>query len=934
MAADVYQEFCRRLRRHVPAERVHSDPLSTLAYGTDASCYRITPRVVVRTQGEGEVKAVLAEASALGLAVTFRAAGTSLSGQALSDSILLVASYGWESLEVLEDGAAIRMQPGVKGGDANAALAPYGRKIGPDPATLAVAMLGGIIANNSSGMCCGVAQNSYHTLRSLRLVLADGSVLDTGDARSVAAFRSTHAPLLLGLVELSVALQADEELAERVRRKYRMKNTTGYGLNALLDFDDPVDMLVHLVVGSEGTLAFISEVTLNTVPEHPHKASALLCYPDIASACQTVQRLAQHKDKVAAAELMDRASLRSVQSKPGVPPYLAGLPDAAAALLVETRAADGATLAANVAAIGALAGDTLHGAAFSSDAAECERLWKVRKGMFPSVGAMREPGTTVIIEDVAFPIDCLAEGTIRLQALFHQHGYHEAIIFGHALEGNLHFVFTPNLGEEGAAERYDAFIEDVCRLVALDYDGALKAEHGTGRNMAPFVELEWGPDAYTLMRQIKALFDPQGLLNPDVILTRSPALHLQHLKPIPPTSPLVDACIECGFCESQCPSRALTLTPRQRIVANRELSRLDAAGDSAGRAVLEAAYRYPGDDTCTACGLCQTACPVEINTGLLTLQRRAAALSPRGRRGARLAALHYGLALRGARQGLRVLGWLRRWLGGQTVSQGVQRLRGVHLTPQFPRAAPALPCPPAGTGERVVYLPSCLSRTLAPSPDLPDARPLAEVVASVLGKAGYTLVYPQRLDGLCCGTPFRSKGAPDVADAKLAELRAALVAASDGGRWPVLVDNGVCSAALIDGLAGSGLRVYEVASFVEEVAADRLRWTQQDEEVALHVVCSMRTHGQGPALAALARRCARRVVEPRDVTCCGFAGDKGFTLPELNASALCRLAEQVHGCHAGYSTSCTCEIGLTEHAGIPYQHLIYLVDRATQPNTR
>ncbi|MBI3146829.1 MAG: FAD-binding oxidoreductase [Pseudogulbenkiania sp.] len=941
MLQGAYREFHQRLQERIEPRRIYTDPLSTLAYGTDASCYRLTPKIVVKTHDEAEVQAILALAAELKLPVTFRAAGTSLSGQAVSDSILVVASYGWKGLEVLDDGAAIRLQPGVIGGAANAALAPYGRKIGPDPATINSAMIGGIVNNNSSGMCCGTAENSYQTLRAIRVVLADGTVLDTADTASVAAFRTSHAGLLGQLAALAARVQDDAELAARIRRKYKMKNTTGYSLNALVDFADPLDILTHLIVGSEGTLAFVSEVTYHTVVEHPHKASALVFYPTIKAACDTVQLLAQHKDVVAAAELLDRASLRSVENKSGVPALIKTLSGDAAAILIETRAASPERLSANMAAISGFIGhiDTLTGIVFTDIASEYTQLWNIRKGMFPSVGAMRAAETTVIIEDVAFPIEHLAEGTLALQALFRHYRYDEAIIFGHALEGNLHFVFTPNFSGEAEVRRYEAFIDEVCRLVAVDYEGAVKAEHGTGRNMAPFVEMEWGPVAYRVMQEIKAIFDPHGILNPDVILTRDAQLHIKDLKPIPVVDALVDKCIECGFCEVMCPSRAITLTPRQRIVANREMASLRASGSEPGRlAELEALYQYAGDETCTTCGLCETACPVGINTGKLTSQIRQGHLSDGGWAVANWLAGHYDTATRGARLGLKLVDTLHGLTGTAATRAMMNTLRKVmgrrapHWTPYFPRAAGRLTLGEGrrGSARKVVYLPSCLSRTFAPSREAPDSRPLNEVVASVLGKAGYQLIYPPRLDSLCCGTPFKSKGAQDAANAKLAELTEALRAATENGRWPVIVDNGVCTAAMLEGIADTRLQIVDVTTFIETVAAEYLEFAPVDENVALHVVCSMKKIGQESTLTALARRCATRVTVPGGITCCGFAGDKGFSHPELNESALTGLKEQVGGCCGGYSTSLTCEIGLSEHAGLPYQGLMYLVDRATR----
>ena len=631
-----YDLLHRELQPRIPAERLITDPLRLLAWGTDASFYRLVPQLVVVVDDEDELRLVLQRCAAHRTPLTFRAAGTSLSGQALSDSVLVMLGDGWRGMRIAEDAASISLQPGVIGAAANRALAPLGRKIGPDPASIDAAMIGGIAANNASGMCCGTAQNSYHTLAGVRVLLADGTLLDTRDAQSRAAFAASHAELLQGLGELGRRTREDSTLADRIRHKFRLKNTTGYSLNALVDFEDPIDMLAHLLIGSEGTLGFISEITFHTVEEHAHKASALILFDRLEQACAAVTEL-KHKP-VSAVELLDRASLRSVQHQPGMPPTLQGLGDDAAALLVEVRAKTSAALGIKVEAVAAALGSftLVTPLRFTTDADESAALWKVRKGMLPEVAAMRQTGTTVLIEDVAFPIERLAEATLELQRLLQSHGYADAIIFGHALEGNLHFVFTQDFGNAAEVQRYGRFMDELCAMVVNTYDGSLKAEHGTGRNMAPYVELEWGATAMVAMRRIKALFDPHGLLNPGVILNDDPQSHLKNLKPLPAVDELVDKCMECGFCEPKCPSRGFTLSPRQRIVGWREIARLDASGESPQRAAeMKTLYDFQGIDTCAACGLCATACPVHIETGLLIKALRGRRAGPSGEEGGR-----------------------------------------------------------------------------------------------------------------------------------------------------------------------------------------------------------------------------------------------------------------------------------------------------------
>jgi D-lactate dehydrogenase len=869
---------------------------------------------LARAASVAEIQALLAAARRHGTPLTFRAAGTSLSGQAVTDSVL-VQLAGWKGRRVLDGGRAVALEPGVVGADANALLAPLGRKIGPDPASIATCQVGGITANNASGMCCGTAQNSYRTVRAMKLVLADGTYVDTGDPSSRADLARTHAALLAGLAALRREIEGDATLAARIREKYRIKNTTGYGLNSFVDFDDPIDILVHLMVGSEGTLGFIAEVTFDTVEEHAHKASALVLFPDVETAARGTQALSAARERgvgVSAVEMMDRASLRSVEAKPGLPPVLKTLPGEACALLVEVRAADADGLARAVRdATAALGGLTvLEPIAFTPVKAEYERLWDVRRGLFPAVGAARKIGTTVVIEDVAFPMEHLAAGTVALQQLFAKHGYAEGIIFGHALDGNLHFVFTQGFGDPAEIARYGRFMDEVCELVAVRFGGSLKGEHGTGRNMAPFVEVEWGHKATGIMRRTKALLDPQGLLNPGVVLNDDPKVHLDHLKALPSTHDLVDRCTECGFCEPRCPSRALTLTPRQRITVRREISRATAAGEGTRADRLERDYAYLGDDTCAADGMCATACPVGIDTGKLTKARRADARSGLAGAIAGLAASHFALTTAAARAGLSAM----------------------RLRPGLPVLKEALPRPAKGPwrdvvrgrDRAVVYFPACVARTMGAAPGDPDQRTVSEAMLSILEKAGHDVRFPAGLEGLCCGLSFESKGFPRTADEKLAELEAALLAASDGGKLPVVCDTSPC-AQRMKGRLDPRLQLFESAEFVHDRLMERLRFTRTPGPVALHVTCSTAKMGLEPKLRALAAACAEKVVVP-PTGCCGFAGDKGFTTPELNASALRDLRGAVAGCARGYSNSRGCEIGLATHAGIPYQSLVHLVD--------
>jgi D-lactate dehydrogenase len=940
MLPEPYQRFLSELSTRIPRRRLFTDPLRTLAYGTDASFYRLVPKVVVWADTESEVALILDAADRHGLPVTFRAAGTSLSGQAISDSVLLVAGGRWNRYEILDNGERIRLQPGVVGGHANRYLAPYGRKIGPDPASINAAMIGGIAANNASGMCCGTAQNSYRTVAGMRLVFQDGTRLDTADPTSRAAFRRRRPELLDALDALGREVRSRPALAARIRRKYTLKNTTGYSLNALVDFEDPFDILLHLMIGSEGTLGFISEITYRTVVEHPCKATSLMIFPQIENAAEAAAVL--RGQPVAAVELMDRAALRSVENKAGLPGYLKALPSPAAALLVETRAFTTEELRSQVATVAAAVKEIPleRPVVFTDQAAETTALWNIRKGLFPAVGAVRETGTTVIIEDVAFPIARLARATLDLQGLLRRFRYEEAIIFGHALEGNLHFVFTQDFGQPAEVERYRRFMDEVCTLVVGTYDGSLKAEHGTGRNMAPFVALEWGAEGLAVMRRIKEIFDPKHLLNPGVILNPSPTAHLEHLKPLPPADPIVDTCIECGFCEVNCPSKELTLTPRQRIVVQREIARLRAACTHPARlAELENAYRYHGEQTCAVDGLCAVACPVEINTGEHTKKLRGKTAGATARRAAGLAARRFARAAALVRAGLKIADRAHGLIGTpalESAATRARRLSGGRLpqwTPWMPRGIDGPRTRRAGGSRALaaVYFPSCISRTMGPARGDRDRDPLHRVTVRLLEKAGYAVVFPPRMESLCCGTPFESKGFTTEADAKARELEGALLDASDGGRLPILVDTSPCLYRMRQVMTQQ-LALLDPVDFALTHLLPRLEIVPVPETIAYHHTCSSTKMGLEAKALTLARTCAARVVVPDLVGCCGFAGDRGFSHPELNAAALSHLRRGVAGaCTAGYSTSRTCEIGLSAHSGIHYKSILYLVDRCARP---
>ena len=928
--------FLSRMKQILPESNLYTDPLRRLAWGTDAGFYRLTPRLVIRSRNEGDVSAILREASAAGVPLTFRAAGTSLSGQAVSDSVLVVAGKNWEKWQYHTD-TTVTLQPGLVGAEVNRLLSKFGRKFGPDPASIGSCMVGGIVMNNASGMSCGIHANSDRMLRSARMVLADGTVLDTGDPASRKAFSESHADFLRSLRLLRDEVLADPELTERIRYKYSIKNVTGLNLLPLITYSDPFDIAAHLLVGSEGTLAFLSEVTMDTLPIAPFKASAMIYFKDIRSAAEGV--VAMPRERITAAELLDIRSLTAA----GDPHLSPDVPDLTA-VLTETQAETHEALLENIAAIREALSPFGVEVSFTENPAVYSKYWAIRAGIFPAVGGLRKEGTTCLIEDVAFHIQDLPQATSDLSALLDRHGYDDSCIYGHALEGNFHFIINQSFATEADVRRYEAMILDVAEMVVGKYDGSLKAEHGTGRNMAPFVEYEWGAKAFSVMKRIKALFDPAGILNPGVIFNDDPECFIKDFKALPiltHSDPALEAayknlnkCIECGFCEVNCISCGFTLSSRTRIVARREIARLSESGeDPQLLKELVRGYRYYGDETCAADRLCSMSCPMGINVADLTHDIRHLPGDSFGHRLGSYAANHFHGVKNGLRGALGLADFGQSVLGTSAMSSLAKGLHKAGLPLWTPATPRAYRVPEGLTGEKesplkVVYFPSCLNQMMGlAKKGSPVEKPLVEEMVSLLEKAGYDVIFPENKDALCCGMIWESKGLPDIADRKLSELEEALWKASEEGRYPVLCDQSPCLHRMRGKI--KRMHLYEPVEFIWEFLRERLDFHPTDTPVAVHPTCSTRLMGLDKTLAALAGLCSTQVTVPEGVGCCGFAGDKGMTRPELNAYALRKLRDQVRDIPIGYSNSRTCEIGLTTNSGIPYVSIAYLVNACT-----
>jgi len=748
-------------------------------------------------------------------------------------------------------------------------------------------MVGGIVANNASGMCCGTAQNSYHTLDTMCYVLASGTCVDTADADADAKLAASEPELHAAIAALRDDVCADAELVALIRRKYAIKNTIGYSLNALIDEDEPARIIARLLVGSEGTLGFIESVTFDTVPDAERKWTTMIVHPSIDAACATVPFWREHG--AAAVEIMDDASLRSFAHLPTTPDHLRVTTPGAAAVLVEFHDVEPP--------------DTEFSVTWETEPAAQATLWRLRKGLMPSIGAMRPVGTTMINEDIAVPPQHLADLVKDVRAAFERFGYDEGIIFGHAKDGNIHFIVNQAFDTPADRNRYAQFMDHIAEIVVDRYAGSLKAEHGTGRNMAPYVEKEWGSKAYGVMRRIKDVLDPHGILNPGVLLNDDPHVHVANIKPVPSIRrdgsadrPKEDLCIECGFCEHVCPSRDFTLTPRQRIVLQRE--RVLHAHDAEALREIDAAYAYDGVETCATDGLCATVCPVGIDTGAMVKHQRARRTGSFGNRVASILARHMWIVDRALAIGTR----FRRRLGRS------------HTVPPRNHATPDL-----------VYVQSCPSRWFGATP---DGRSLGNGVMTLAQRAGLSVTVVG--GGHCCGQPFDSHGYENAATVAADGLRSSIRAAVAGRNVPVVIDTATCAAALLPRLRAEGITVFDQAAYAAYIL-ERLPVVNPVDAVVVHPGCGTERAGRTAIFRDVAERCARTVIHPSSAGCCGMGGDRGLAHPGLVDAALRHeIAEIPAGVTLGVSANVLCEHALTERSGVQYTSLLDLVERVTR----
>ena len=921
-----------RLRSFLGKDQILSSDLWREIYARDASYFDIPPLCVVRPTDAAQVAAIMSAAAQTGIGVTFRCGGTSLSGQTLGEGIICELRGAMNRIKTIDGGRKVWFEPGITARDVNRFLLPYHTHIGPDPASSQAAMMGGILANNSSGMSAGVKYNSYHTLDSIEFILPSGHRYDTALADDRRRFKADERELCQGLEAIRREILADAAVWKRITDKYSIKNVTGYAMNSFVDFDDPLDICSHLLIGSEGTLAYIVSARLNTVPLFDYYTSSLLYFKDVASAAAAAAPLGE--TGALAVELMDYASLRTSMG------LKSDLPQGTTALLLDYGENSGEALASLTASLSDTFGrlhEIIHSDPFTTTVTERERLWRIRDGVFPCVAGARLPGNAVILEDAAAPVERLDLLVTGMQRLFARYGYHGAI-FGHARDGNIHPLITPGMKSSEEVDTFRAFMDGFTDLV-LSLDGSLKGEHGTGRAIAPFVEREWGQKIYGMMKRVKRLADPQGILNPGVMINSDPEAFIKPLKSLDIFGSRLgydraDRCIECGYCEHVCPTRYITLTPRQRLQARRIIART-------GSKELEREYSFIGNESCCTDGSCQMPCPMDIDTGIIADALRARTNPRWFAKALELSADHYGAFETSMRAMLRGAVTAEKIISPYPLIWATDFLH--RLCSRMPHWSKYFPMPARlhyreTADPDFIYFPACVTRVFGASSLGKDD--MITVMLRVADRAGFRMAVPKAVHGLCCSQIWEHKGNPSGQKERANRTVEAFYSMSHEGRIPIVCDTTSCTHTLLQLASKKGLLTPEnkqkysrlkILDILQWLAADimpRLRPTHRKKSVLLHPTCASRLLGLDGLMEEIAGACAEKVTAPGSAHCCGAAGDRGMIYPKVARAATRDEKRDIEGLtfDGCYSLARTCEISMCDTIGRPYEPLIYLVD--------
>lgn len=925
----------------VGADNVHGRVTDLVRFAADAGPYRTIPQVVVSPRNAGDVAALMRYARANDRHITFRAAGTSLNGQTACHDILVDMKTHFTGMEVREDGALLWSRPGVILGDAQAVLSRSGFMLGPDPGSTSVCTIGGVLADNAGGMRCSLERDSYHSVRNLVFVLPSGTIVNTADGD--AAFAKQEPELHAALLKFRDRLRADDKLCAFLRKKFSIRNTNGLRLDAFLDEDEPVHILKRALIGSEGIFGAIVESEVVTVRLPRCKATTWVELPNLRDAASYVHPIMQTGAEACELLVAD-VMRRSGEHYAHAPATWKDIDPQAAALLVEVAGATEEDLQVAMDSLREVLADAplLRPLEFETTPEGMRGAWLLRNGLYGLLGAHRPQGTAYLTEDVCFPPSQVGEAAADLLELQARYGYPEAVM-GHAAFGNLHFFLLPRLDDEKERRAYAAFLDDLAELVIGKYQGSMKAEHGTGVNMAPFLKQEWGEQAWELMWELKNLLDPHGILAPGVKLSRDPDIHMRNFKSFPRVEDEINTCVECGFCELTCPSRHVTLTPRQRIALRREMARQPEGAEVLK--TLQEEFVYDGVDMCAADGTCAIPCPVSIDTGKVMKQFRQQLQEPAAHKVALSTAQRWAIVEKLARAGVITANKIPQ----RPIELGTKLARGVispDLVPTvpgaLPQAASALPRIPR-EGATAIYFPACINRIFGrPAGAQADALELPAAIVELGRRSGRPVFIPEDLAGTCCGTPWSSKGYSEGFVFQATKLVRKMWEWSEDAALPIIIDAASCTHTMLDAAAGvlaeddkqklEQLRILDVVEWLRDDVIEYLPIVHDLGAIAVHPTCSTEHMHISEDLLELAQRCGNAVI-PAGASCCGSAGDRVLLHPELVESATREERAGLVAQHfdAYVSDNRTCEMGLEMITGRTFESIAVLLERASRP---
>ncbi len=920
---------------------VLTDRYSLTAYATAACIYRIRPRAVVVPASADDVVAAVQVGRDLGVPIVPRGAGSGLCGQALGRGIVLDFTRHMNRVLGVDPAAkTVRLEPGAVTRAVNEAAAEHGLMIGADPSSEEFSSIGGNLGTNASG-ARGIRYGSTRDyVAYLDVVLADGTRARLEPvATGSDAFRAVEgrADLLGRVVRGTRRLLADHADAIAARRPYTSKNSAGYNLwgveeGGVLD-------LTRLVVGSEGTLAVIVEAGLRLVEKPAARGSLLLWFESLEKAGEAVAPVLDLGPS--ACEIMERCFLDIVRADGSVPrEYLPEKADTV--LLVEQLGDSREANAAFLARVRTRIVDEL-GLAFDAveahDPAEQERLWMVRKRAVQILQRLPGPKrVTAFIEDVSVPPDRLVDYIRGLRAILETHQV-EAAIYGHAGDANLHARPMVDTRVAEDVVKIKAIAGEVAHLVT-DLGGTVSCEHGDGLTRSAYLELQFG-DLYDVMREVKRVWDPAGVLNPGKVVTEAREIHLDDLRLPPGTTPRPTGdgfdrqrwadelirCHGCGTCRAYCPVYKVTgeerATPRGKANLLREAICGELTpGDLSADAMREVAA------LCYNCKTCLAECPSHVDVPGLILRHKEH-LAERGNLGLRERAI-LDVRTMGRLGSLMapVANWFTR---RRPVRYLMDKLGGLSRRAAMPRFQHArlregeTAAPDGEPALKIAYFAGCFELFNEPQ--------IGRAALEVLTTLGGEVFVPEQR---CCGVPRISVGDAKGALKDMAHNLDVLAALADAG-YVIASGCPSCVGTLTEDypdMAEGDPRAATVAEATRDVheivaelvrgrpAADAGPWAGR--RLGYHAPCHLRVAGRGNLPKELLERTLGLAFAVTNDVCCGMGGT--FGLKTKNAPLAEAIAEPVMqrfaeaGCEAVVTSCGMCRTQLAAGTGLPVYH--------------